>query len=579
MQHVDLEVAVPRDGVRAGDVLRCSIALHAKRDQHILLMYAYVRGEAILDPELVQLSAFDSAFAQGMLNKRAMSGLVGLPKSTGPAGSLSQVLGSWFGRALASTASSLRQATETTHPTSMALLLTEPVVLLVDERVPRDTARHVSFQQLLPPTTPPTFAGTAFRITHSLVVGVQRLGEDQHAVELDFAVNVEPGPVPAVLEPVLVRAGDALAVDTLAGPGESASSTSTSTDSSGALAPPTAPAPTPTDTPLSHPRVAELAELSAPTPRSTPRSPRSRSRSHSRHSRTPSEINLPRPSGLVSTRFEVSANGVVLCTIQISKSTFRSGDMLVAQIANMQGRIRQVAVALESSEHIADHLRVRNDVGTYRATRRVWGYVNRSTLGLHNLGISLVVPPECPASFSTLHFSVETCLCVDLLLFAPPDSAAAAASGPVASAGVAGPATTGPGPLGPPPQRLQPSRSTPPSAPAAPGQPPPPPAPGGEPSTSTPRGGQSPHQHQHHQSPSPSQSQSQDRSPTIPPTSSPAPAPAPPHSVSPFLVQRGPSTFVPAATVSSTRVNCRLPVVIRHTLTDATSTNIGRVSP
>ena len=157
---------------------RASADLGARADT-LIMGYAQITGNFIIDEALIDASEFDDVKSKGVVGGKSGGGVVGIDArrsgSWAGMGSLGTFrLGSLFGGTQPSSLAEMRdRATSKTIP----ILSTPPSILFVDIRLLPGESRSFSYTFKIPRNLPPSHRGRALRISYSIVITTQRPGQ------------------------------------------------------------------------------------------------------------------------------------------------------------------------------------------------------------------------------------------------------------------------------------------------------------------------------------------------------------------------------------------------------------------
>ncbi|KAL2315462.1 Protein sat1 [Schizosaccharomyces pombe] len=435
MTECDVQMYMPVNVVQSGTDFECIVKFtnpRSSEDVNLLLCYASIHGEMYLDYVLVRVTEFDEVQRQGLLNKRTMSGLVHIPKvssSYSVINTLNGMIGNLFGVKQAST---LTEASEQKQENAIPVLLTRPDILGVDITLSPGEEKCFRLKRRIPLRTAPTYKGLAFRFQHALVIGVQS-ATNNACVEHEFEITIVPNVQQQPELPLGKNSGNRQSSKLFADLSK----------------------------PIIETDAAEIEEVSAEKARrqfgkngirlsQDAQEEEKQKKKYEQHIKKlldgesneegggefqdhgmRSEINEEvleeedeekvallkklESKQPMATRFEITSKQKVLCRLLLSKSRYRTGEMMMIELEGLDAMVRQVHMQLESVERIVPDIRIRNSVGTERATRKVWCRITRGVFELENMSASMVVPEECPETFETQQFGVEHFLRVELL--------------------------------------------------------------------------------------------------------------------------------------------------------------------
>jgi hypothetical protein len=153
------------------------------RAETLIMGYAQINGNFMIDEALIHASEFDEVKSKGVMGGKSGGGVVGVDArrsaswtGLGPLSSFG--FGSLFGGTQPSSLAEMRdRATSKTIP----ILLTPPSILFIDVRLLPGESRSFTYTFKIPRNLPPSHRGRALRISYSLVVTTQRPGQSgQH---------------------------------------------------------------------------------------------------------------------------------------------------------------------------------------------------------------------------------------------------------------------------------------------------------------------------------------------------------------------------------------------------------------
>lgn len=145
----------------------------------LLMGYASVNANFVLDASLVDQTPFESVKAQGFIGGQSGGGVVGVKKKQRPASGL---FGGFnlasLGESLANivgdnTSSSTKEMKAVTNSRAVPLLSTPQTLLFVDLHLEPGDERSYSFTYRLPQGLPSAYRGKAIKIVYNLTIGVQ----------------------------------------------------------------------------------------------------------------------------------------------------------------------------------------------------------------------------------------------------------------------------------------------------------------------------------------------------------------------------------------------------------------------
>lgn len=156
----------------------------ATRADTLIMGYAQITGNFMIDEALINATEFDEVKSKGIMGGKSGGGVVGVDARRSVSwtglGSLgtSFGLGSFFGGTQPSSLAEMRdRATSKTIP----ILSTPPSILFIDIRLLPGESRSFSYTFKIPKNLPPSHTGRALRISYSLVITTQRPGKSgQH---------------------------------------------------------------------------------------------------------------------------------------------------------------------------------------------------------------------------------------------------------------------------------------------------------------------------------------------------------------------------------------------------------------
>ena len=148
------------------------------RAETLIMGYAQINGNFIIDEALIHASEFDDVKSKSVMGGKSGGGVVGVDArrtaswtGLGPLSTFG--FGSLFGGTQPSSLAEMRdRATSKTIP----ILSTPPSILFVDIRLLPGESRSFSYTFKIPRNLPPSHRGRALRISYSLVITTQRPG-------------------------------------------------------------------------------------------------------------------------------------------------------------------------------------------------------------------------------------------------------------------------------------------------------------------------------------------------------------------------------------------------------------------
>lgn len=153
------------------------------RAETLIMGYAQINGNFMIDEALIDSSEFDEVKSKGVMGGKSGGGVVGVDArrsaswtGLGPLGSLG--FGSLFGGTQPSSLAEMRdRATSKTIP----ILSTPPSILFIDIQLLPGESKSFSYTFRIPRYLPPSHRGRALRISYSLIITTQRPGQSgQH---------------------------------------------------------------------------------------------------------------------------------------------------------------------------------------------------------------------------------------------------------------------------------------------------------------------------------------------------------------------------------------------------------------
>ncbi|WBW72515.1 Rab-specific(Ryh1/Ypt6) Ric1-Rgp1 guanyl-nucleotide exchange factor subunit Rgp1/Sat1 [Schizosaccharomyces osmophilus] len=432
MSKCQVEIKCLSDVVQVGETFDCIVKItNSKTAQsalQLLLCYASIHGEMYLDPTLVRVSEFENVQRQGLLNKRTMSGLVHIPKaSTGH--SVSNALSGMFGTLLGlNQASTLSEASEQQEENATPVYMTRPDILGVDMVLAPGESKWFRMQRKIPLKTVPSYKGVAFEFQHKLVVGAQ-FPDNNACVEYEFGLNFLPNSkqrpdlplgkfsqVPVAGPDVFADVHKPIFDFEPAKVKEQIDETwmQEERDDSG------------NGKKKLEQFLATLMNVEGSAyagEGEDEREKKGKEEAESKEEEREEEKEKERSGllrrketpGRMTTRYEIANQQKLVCRILFNKSKYVAGEMMLLEVNEMGGAIRQLHVQLESVERIVPKIRMRNSTNTERVTRRIWTKLTRCVYGLDNFSCTMSIPEECPTTFETQQFGVEHFLRIEFL--------------------------------------------------------------------------------------------------------------------------------------------------------------------
>ncbi|EPY53632.1 membrane exchange factor subunit Sat1 [Schizosaccharomyces cryophilus OY26] len=432
MSECQVEIKCLSDAVQVGETFDCIVKItNAKTAQsqlQLLLCYASIHGEMYLDPTLVRVSEFEDVQRQGLLNKRTMSGLVHIPKAA-TSYSVSNALSGMFGSLLGfNQASTLTEASEQQEENATPVYMTRPDILGVDLSLAPGESQWFHLRRRIPLKTVPSYKGIAFQFQHRLVVGAQ-FPDNNACVEYEFEINFLPNSkqrpdLPLGKFSQISIAGPNVFADVHKPIFDMEPAEVNEKNMEGALTAERWPLDDQHDDNNGKQKFDQFlfSLLEADGTAYAAGEHRSRKQGF-----TPEEeendkegemLGLLRREETLSrmtTRYEIANQQKLICRVMFNKSKYLAGEMMLLEINEMRGAIRQIHVQLESVERIVPEIRMRNSTNTERVTRRIWTKLTRCVYGLDNFSLAMSIPEECPTTLETQQFGVEHFLRIEIL--------------------------------------------------------------------------------------------------------------------------------------------------------------------
>ena len=387
---------------------------------NLLMGYAQINGNFILDGALVDQSPFEEVKAKGFLGGQAGGGVVGMTKAPMKGGllgalNLNSISESFSGLIGGANSSSVREMRAVANARAIPLLSTPQSLLFVDLRLEPGDEKSFNFRFRLPKGLPSSHRGKAIKISYNLTVGVQTgsSGRKLHTVrQVNIPLRVFPG---------VTRDGEIYGHD-LMQPHVILQDTAQVS---------------PADFEISE----ELSDLARDT--GTPQEKAKEFLGYvntllDKHRRRQSSSgtvdamsaaftqrdentvrgyidrallfsNQSGPESKSPNRFEISREGKRVAVILLNRPTHRLGEMIVAAIdfSNNDVLCPTVRATLETTEQVVSSLAVRSEASISRVTRKIYATFSENTLFAKRVVFNPSIPESSTPTFVTTGVSLN----------------------------------------------------------------------------------------------------------------------------------------------------------------------------
>lgn len=411
----------------------------------LLMGYASVNANFVLDASLVDQAPFEPVKARGFIGGQSGGGVVGVKKKQRPASGL---FGGFnlasVGEALANivsdnTSSSTKEMNAVTKSRAVPLLSTPQSLLFVDLHLEPGDERSYSFAYRLPQGLPAAYRGKAIKIVYNLTIGVQSAPDtggknntqpEVRQIQIPFRVFSgvdEEGEVLGhdLMQPYIVLRDTARTAQL----GNSGSDSAVQQPTQEEIQTSSIRFLEFVETLLDrhHRRMSASSLTMVPTESSSSGNTGSDSSVKSRQTATIKAIDnaIARANQIQSmstadtttspNKFSISTAGLPIATLIIDRPLHRLGETitLVIDLADSSLNIAYVRCTLESQEKVDPALAVRSAATIARLTKRIYASKSETALFARRIVFRPTIPPSAVPTFITTGVSFAWSLTVE----------------------------------------------------------------------------------------------------------------------------------------------------------------------